>query len=61
MSQQPIQGRYTVDFDVIETGAEISAFNVKAYDADQAERLAREMLHPQFTYRCTAIDRVRNA
>ena len=61
MAQQLTPGLWTVDFEVLETGVELSVFEIKAIDGDHAERLAREFLNPQFTYRCTALDRKRNA
>ncbi|MGV4674645.1 hypothetical protein [Burkholderia pseudomallei] len=52
---------YTVDFDIDQIDAQISVFNVKAFSAEQAENMAHSTLHPQYTYRCTAIDRVCDA
>ncbi|AJY03047.1 hypothetical protein SB768_25155 [Burkholderia sp. SIMBA_043] len=55
------RGIFTVDFTCNETGYELSVFEITAFDAEHAERLARETLHPQFTWRCTGVDRPRDA
>ncbi|KVV40799.1 hypothetical protein WT27_12770 [Burkholderia territorii] len=54
-------GLYTVDFDCDETGTSISVFRVRAADADSAEYVARGCLNPRYTWRCTAVDRARDA
>jgi hypothetical protein len=54
-------GLFTLDFQCEETGYSVSTFAVKAVDSIQAEKSAREMLHPQFTWICSGIDRVRDA
>lgn len=54
-------GVYTVDFTCDVCGAEVSVFNTRADNAELAESSARESLNPQRVWRCTAIDRVRDA
>ncbi|WP_148225225.1 hypothetical protein [Paraburkholderia phytofirmans] len=58
--QQETPGVWAVDFSVNETDVELSVSGIKAVDAEHAERLAREVLNPQFTYRCTGLDRKRD-
>jgi hypothetical protein len=54
-------GIYTIDFSCDETGCELSVFAVTAFDSEHAERKAREALNPQYVWRCTGIDRARDA
>jgi hypothetical protein len=51
------RGYYAVDFQCEQTGCDVTILDVKAYDGENAEQVARHMLHPQFTWRCVGTDR----
>lgn len=60
MEDAIVWGRYTVDFQCDELNQEVSVFNVRAADSNDAEQRAKASLNPGLTWRCTATDRTRD-